>query len=336
MKCILRNSEVHNKEFRFHYRDFTTMNYSTLFALDDRIEADLVTVTNSADAQNLRDDVGADLVVLMTNARYGFPNGFAGVAWPYQGVDMAYSVVAIPFALNRFTLAHEMGHNLGLRHNRSSNGGNDDADVCSRGWRINGLAQTTTLALAVTGDRLPHFSNPNVAVAGFATGTPDNDNAKTISNTACEAADFRPSPYWELDLNHPIGVCCREETFTAGCSVNQPAPGFPSAGPYRYHWQVAEAFNLTNFPWLNWASLPDEGSSLTVDMLNMGCPGPVIYVRCVVEAANGATSVAVGLVRVDDFEDPSPCDLPRSTSFTYGNTVDNAPFTLMPIPESRS
>ncbi len=83
---------------------------------------DLQNVTNGVGAlsgvASMRDTYRADLVTLMT-ATPGSP--FCGVAWLMTSVSagfqsLGFNVVEQTCAVGNLTFAHELGHNMGLRH----------------------------------------------------------------------------------------------------------------------------------------------------------------------------------------------------------------------------
>ncbi len=81
----------------------------------DNIQDDIRTLANNPEAQQLRNQHQADLVVLLTNGNYP---GIAGVA---RTIDVtnpadAYAIVQIGAATSNNTFAHEIGHLFGGAH----------------------------------------------------------------------------------------------------------------------------------------------------------------------------------------------------------------------------
>ena len=96
------------------------------------------------------------------------------------------------------TFAHKLGHNLGCAHDRDNATGG--LFSYSWGWRFTGDNSTLyrTVMSYAPGQRIPHFSHPDITFAGKATGVALGDaleshNALTIINTSPTAADFRPT-----------------------------------------------------------------------------------------------------------------------------------------------
>lgn len=176
----------------------------------DHVESgsdDLYAMRNDTDISALRDRYAADLVALVGN--YG--DEFCGVAWLMQNYDTdfeshAYSLTSSAFdgaCLANQTLAHEMGHNMGLHH--------DPGNAPSPGELIEPFAlghfedgefrtvmsywsqcpggQSSNCPL------IDHFSNPQVPEPGFSrlpTGLKDTrDNARVLRKSSPIAEQFR-------------------------------------------------------------------------------------------------------------------------------------------------
>jgi hypothetical protein len=83
-----------------------------------------------------------------------------------------------------------------------------------------------------------NFSNPDVVVDGGATGTIDDDNARTIANTACEVAQFRPDPTFRIQLSMPDEVCM-QDILLARVLIFEPSQLSPGQPPYSITWNVS-------------------------------------------------------------------------------------------------
>lgn len=154
-----------------------------------------------------RDSYGADLVCLWVE--YGSP-GSCGTAYQMTAVSsafqsLAFSVVRRYCATGNLDFAHELGHNLGARHdwftdplNNSPYTYNHGYVNVSEGWRTIMALENQCGGSCV---RLPFWSNPDLAypVTGSPTGIPEGspnaaDNRKTLQNTASTVAAFRSAP----------------------------------------------------------------------------------------------------------------------------------------------
>ena len=154
------------------------------------------------DVQKLRDSAGADIVSMISQD--GDACGIAGVMTSVSTsfASNAYNVVNSG-CLSQHSLAHEIGHNQGNKHDRASTTGSG-AYPYSYGFRrcmSDGTGFRTVMAYSCTGaNRVAWFSNPNAYYNGYATGIayesdPANsaDNSRSMNNTASTVASFRTS-----------------------------------------------------------------------------------------------------------------------------------------------
>jgi hypothetical protein len=145
----------------------------------------------------VRDAHGADLVALLVA-----DGQFCGLAFSMQAIgdafeSMAFSVTTWFCAVGNLSLAHELGHNQGCQHDRATAVNPPPLDH-GYGYRFTdngGTLRRTVMALA-PGDRLHHFSNPDVLFGGVPTGVPASlpdaaDNALLIDVSAPTVAAFR-------------------------------------------------------------------------------------------------------------------------------------------------
>ncbi|MHC4949240.1 MAG: M12 family metallo-peptidase, partial [Planctomycetota bacterium] len=151
------------------------------------------------EVHELRDGHRADLTTLLVADA-----DLCGTAFQLAEVTpgfeaSAFSVVTWFCAVGNLSFAHELGHNLGAAHDRENpfaagpfpwSFGHRFVDDQERERR-------TIMALA-PGERIGHFSNPDVWLDGAATGVPPGEpdaahNALTIDQTAPTVAGFRCS-----------------------------------------------------------------------------------------------------------------------------------------------
>ncbi|MBO9615754.1 MAG: zinc-dependent metalloprotease [Dyadobacter sp.] len=202
------------------------------------ITNDLNSLVGNANAQNLRNQHQADLVVLLTDSYYqgGDTRGKS------QTVTLensnSYSIVELWCATSHKTFAHEIGHLYGCRHEDD----NTALPSYAKGYKIKFLGftvdRTMMVGNGISGDqaknRLLNFSNPNIQVSGRATGTNDENNAQRITESHPIVGAFRPDPA------NPLNVFVDGPTWVS-------SPGgknyelYYSCGsaPYTFSWQYS-------------------------------------------------------------------------------------------------
>lgn len=210
-----------------------------------------------------REQYGADLVSLIRPFREPEQDS-CGIAWLIGGGKQqvtssngwdffGYSVVSDGqdkneddgknYYCEEHTLAHELGHNMGLAHDRETAKGSDgvlnDPDdygafSYSFGYKPTGVGNNfyTIMAYGDSGQTsYLVYSNPNISVCG---GKPcgvanSEDNARTLGQVLPAVAGFRaavaatrfndvPASYWaytQIDRIAELGI-------TGGCSVSPP------------------------------------------------------------------------------------------------------------------
>lgn len=158
----------------------------------------------------LRNDYGADMVSLLVQD----DDGGTLCGWGYVMQTLsnsfessAFSVVNRGCASSNFSLAHELGHNMGCDHDRENTTGGGLYSY-SYGWRFTGsdMVQYRSVMAYAPGTRVGYFSNPNVTFKGAATGVAigqpnESSNAQTINNSAFTDANWRRSTFW-VDFNY--------------------------------------------------------------------------------------------------------------------------------------
>ena len=101
-----------------------------------------------------------------------------------------------------YTLAHEIGHNLGCLHNREDATWTSEYDYgdfsFGKRWMVGNEGYRTVMSYDSSNfaynNRIPHFSNPNVSYEGVTTGNAGTeDNAKVLTLSAPYTANFRSS-----------------------------------------------------------------------------------------------------------------------------------------------
>lgn len=141
------------------------------------IDRDIIDIANDRQANELRNELRADIVVLLTDGNYA-NNAILGIAGNIpaeQGSAYAIVEAEVATAADRYTFSHEVGHLLGGRH-QNDNGG----PAYSHGMAFDvrfGLFNwgrkryhTIMHQLQEGRKRVLHYSNPNVAYQNVATG----------------------------------------------------------------------------------------------------------------------------------------------------------------------
>ena len=151
-------------------------------------------------AHTLRDTYHADLVVLLAD----YSGGYCGLAWIMlnegPGFESSgFSVVNWDCAVApQNSFAHELGHNMGLAHDRLN--ANGAVLPYAYGYAVPGSFRTImAYSCSPSCPRVRHFSNPNVLYAGQPTGIATSAsnsayNALALDNTANTVAGFRTAP----------------------------------------------------------------------------------------------------------------------------------------------
>jgi len=140
-----------------------------------------------ARVRQLRNEKKADIVGLILDDASGC--GLSTRVAPDS--EDAYFVVHHSCAAITISIAHEIGHILGARHDRSIDG-NDSPFAYGHGhvngkWRdIMSYRQSCDGCL-----RIPYWSNPRVLYNGEPTGTAAEDNARVILEQAERVSKFR-------------------------------------------------------------------------------------------------------------------------------------------------
>ena len=192
---------------------------------------DLPLYASSIDATCFRDEVGADIVILLTGNTYGdVITGMGGFGIAYIGPDEpdGYGMVQSDAMLEiRHSYAHEIGHTLGCAHQVSSN---PLYEPYARAMLFNATptcGPTDFVGTVVTSGgggwdyRILHYSNPDVNFWSSATGTVNNDNARRIEETALQVSGFRNSasaPAYTNINSWPNTTCPCDYTFYYGAS----------------------------------------------------------------------------------------------------------------------
>jgi hypothetical protein len=140
------------------------------------------------DVRRLRDEKRADIVGLLVDD----PKGCGLSTRVAPDAEDAYFVVHYSCAAITVSVAHEIGHILGARHDRNTDPLNTPF-AYGHGY-VDGAKWRDIMSYAETCDgcrRIPFWSNPRVAFEGEPTGTLTEDNARVILEQAERVSKFR-------------------------------------------------------------------------------------------------------------------------------------------------
>ncbi|MDC0547446.1 M12 family metallo-peptidase [Opitutales bacterium] len=154
---------------------------------------------------SLRNTYGADLVAMLTTVSDsgGLANTMShpSLAFESSGFNVnIWDQLGAP----SYTLAHEIGHNMGCLHNREDSDGdrtgyNFASFSFGKRWIENGQGYATVMSYDTTPtstypNTIPYFSNPDVTYLSTATGNVNSeDNAQVLASTAPYVSNFRRS-----------------------------------------------------------------------------------------------------------------------------------------------
>ncbi|HAE10245.1 MAG TPA: hypothetical protein DCG39_01240, partial [Opitutae bacterium] len=155
------------------------------------------------DVHTLRDQYGADLVTLLT------PDSDSGglastMTHPSLGFESSGFSVNIwdQIGSPSYTLAHEIGHNMGCLHNREDATWDSDFEFSAfsfgKRWQQGGQGYRSIMSYdsnpSVFSNRIPYFSSPDVTYLGTSVGNAGTeDNAQVLSLSAPYVSNFRKS-----------------------------------------------------------------------------------------------------------------------------------------------
>ena len=173
---------------------------------------------NMDEVHPLRAQYRADLVAMICqNGQYcGLGYLMTNVGNAFR--NNAFSVTKASCATGNYTFAHELGHNMGCAHDPGN--ASIAAYPYSYGYRTPNQQYRTVMAYA-PGARIPYFSNLTATYSGMALGTPLQDNARSLNDTAATVAGWGEPPVANPQLPQPY----LHEGFQTGLSCFDCTPG---------------------------------------------------------------------------------------------------------------
>ena len=137
----------------------------------------------------LRNEKKADIVILVVDDKSG-----CGLATRVAAdAEEAYAVVHHECAASTYSIAHEIGHIIGTRHDRSLDQ-NTTPFPHGHGFVSPDLKWRTIMSYKASCGgcpRLPVWSTPDKVIKGTAAGDPWHNNAAVIRDNAARVAGFR-------------------------------------------------------------------------------------------------------------------------------------------------
>ncbi len=136
----------------------------------------------------LRDQYKADVSVLIVHD----PQGCGLAAQVVAPADRAFAVVHHECAATTYSLAHEIGHLIGARHDLALDDGMQPFPF-GHGF-VAGTKWRTMMSYKESCDgcpRVPVWSNPAIKIHGEPAGDDKADNARVIAEQAARVAAFR-------------------------------------------------------------------------------------------------------------------------------------------------
>lgn len=221
-----------------------------------------------AEVAALRNAFGADIVTVYIPFEWSNPNncgianlpqtggGFSGGSGLFN--QKAYTANRNGCGQNDFTLAHEIGHNYGMRHEDDTNGP-EDLYSYGRGYLFTANGQQKATIMGCTCglspkppcgsnitdavcNRILQFSDPNRVYQMAPTGTPGNDNARVGRLQVGPYAGFRSeSTNTPPTANFSISCCNRLCSFTGTSTDDAPLPTTAS----NYRWDFGDGTTAT-------------------------------------------------------------------------------------------
>ncbi len=209
----------------------------------------------------LRDAHSADLVSLVIEGAQ-----YCGIAWLMSSPSVSFesdgfSVVAQSCATGYYSFAHELGHNMGSRHDTYVDPNNTPYPF-SHGftypaakWRTIMAYNNACTAVNENCTRLQYWSNPTVTYGGVAMGNAGYaDNHTSLNNTAATVAAFRINN--GFNKSSPSNGATNQLTNNLGLSWD----ASPGATQYELCYDIIND-NACNGSWQNMGSV--TGTTIT-------------------------------------------------------------------------
>jgi len=247
MNASMSNSGINNVTFRLVHTE--KINYTE----SGNFSTDLSRLAGTSDGfmdnvHTLRDQYGADIVSLII----GSPATSCGIGYlntnpTAYSASNAFNVSLYSCVVGNFTMAHESGHNMGLRHDWYVDPGTTPcthmhgyvnqaaldlgtASPASARWRTIMAYNDRCSVAGFDCTRINMWSNPNMTyngnAAGSAIGTAEpSDETYAFYRMACLVASFRPEAGQVTGCSTPTGISTSAITTTSSTANWSPVSG---------------------------------------------------------------------------------------------------------------
>jgi len=190
---------------------------------------------------DLREIHNADLVVMMTSDMYP-AIGVVDEIGPLN--ESAYAMSSLIESSSTMNFAHEVGHLFGARHDNDTDGTFNRAHLFSATCSfIFPRDRRTILGGGLSSyERVLYFSTPHKDYCGTPLGEVNRNNARQISESGFEVANFMPNPTtpFAVYITGPWSICnCQYEIYKA----NTQCPN----GTVSFNWEYStDGINFQN------------------------------------------------------------------------------------------
>ncbi len=292
-----------------NYNEASTNAYNTALS-------DITSGTNGAQAvPTLRDYYKADLVSMFIES----PT-YCGMGWLGLSSMAAFTVVARDCAAGYYSLAHEIGHNMGLNHDPATEPSLSPY-AYGHGYIDPSCAFRTVMAYAGCGaTRVGYHSNPNLMYPGttLPMGTTDlSDAVRVLNQNARTVANYRTETSVVCERNAPIvTVTPANQIGTGGQSL-----------PYTLTVKSADSSSCVNATFVTSSSIPAGFIQSPASFSFSLAPGAQVSQTMMVTAPAGTVPGTYAIT--ESTQNSSAPSIPPTTA--SANYVVNPPDLTAPV-----
>jgi len=326
--------------------------------LRDTNAIDLLTVLNDltaganglATVASLRNTYGADIVSFWIEgdaANGGVGNGGCGIGWLMDPVSSGFAanamhVVLRVCAVDNQSFPHEMGHNMGLRHDLFVDNSSTPYPY-AHGYvdAPNGFRTIMAYNNACSPSfctRINQFSSPTHLYTGFVTGNGTADSATVLNATAPTVANFRTAVVGPGTLQMKAATkSVSEGVGTAAILVSRVGGAVASVGAVSVDYTVADgtAFAAHDYTsvtgTLNWADGDTADKTISVPIIqNAVIDGTRTFTVTIANPGGGAALGSPLTTTVSIQDDEASVSFAGATS-----SISEGATTALTIPVTR-